>query len=483
MATKTKPKTQRKPKPHTQLKTKTRPKAKSRLKTGTGTDTGTDTGTTPSAPGALPLIGHAGRLARDPLGFLEDMRALGPVVRVRLGRTPVYVVSAPELVQRILLAGNGAEFDKGGPYFDQVSQIVGTGLATAPAGPHRPMRTLLRPVFSRHRLPHHTQRFHDCAREVSSTWRPGQIIDPYTEMKRYTVAVLARSLFLAPEDRPYVEVLQRHVPTLLDTMATHMMVPGSSRLPTPGNLRYAKASRETREAIRAMIRRRMDDPTDHQDLLSVLVPPDRPTSHTESEVYDQVITFFIGGVETMAALLSWTLSLLCDHPGEYERLEAELDEVLGDGPVTYEDLSRLPRLKRVLSESLRLHPPGWVLSRVTLVDTDLGGHRLPAGAGVLFSPYSLHRDPEVFAEPTRFLPDRWLDTRVSRRQREAYVPFGAGARRCVADVYGLTEAQVALAVILREWHVHPAPNSRAKPKPRTTMWPQGVRLVLERRAG
>ncbi|UUU34012.1 cytochrome P450 [Streptomyces sp. CA-210063] len=441
----------------------------------------TKTDTAPSAPGALPLIGHAGRLARDRLGFLEELRALGPVVRIRLGRTPVHVVNAPELVQRMLVAGNGVEFDKGGPFFDQAAQLVGDGLSTSLAGPHRPMRATLRPVFARRRLPHHTERFQDCALEVSSAWRPGQVVEPYTEMKRFAVAVLARTLFLAPEDRQAVEAVQRNVPLMLSALATHMMVPGSNRLPTPENLRYARAARETREAVDTMVRRRMSDPTDHHDLMSALVPPDCPDAHTEQEVFDQVITFFIGGTETMASLLSWTLHLLSVHPRAYERVEAELDEVLGDRPVTLQDLSRLTFMKRVINESLRLHPPVWLLSRVTLVDTELGGHPLPAGAGLLFSPYALHRDPAVFAEPERFDPDRWIENRIERRHREAFIPFGAGTRRCIGDAFGLAEAQVALAVILRRWRVRPQPGTTPEPLLRMTMRPQGARVILDHR--
>lgn len=440
------------------------------------------TDTAPSAPGALPLIGHAGRLARDGLGFLEELRALGPVVRIRLGRTPVHVVNAPDLVQRMLVAGNGVEFDKGGPFFDQAAQLVGGGLSTSLAGPHRPMRAALRPVFTRHRLPHHTERFRDCALEVTSTWRSGQAVEPYTEMKHYAVAVLARTLFLAPEDRQAVEAVLRNVPVMLSALATHMMVPGSNRLPTPENLRNARATRETRAAVAAMVRRRMSDPTDHHDLMSALVPPDRPAAHTDQEVFDQVITFFIGGTETMASLLSWTLHLLSRHPRAYERLEAELDDVVGDRPVTHQDLSRLTYMRRVMNESLRLHPPVWLLSRVALVDTELGGHPLPAGAGLLFSPYALHRDPAVFAEPKRFDPDRWSEDRVDRRQREAFIPFGAGARRCIGDTFGLAEAQTALAVILGGWRIRPRPGGGPEPLLRMTMGPQGDRLVLDRRA-
>lgn len=441
------------------------------------------TAPTPAAPGALPLIGHANRLARDQLGFLEDLRALGPVVRIRLGRTPVYVVSAPELVQRMLVAGNGVEFDKGGPFFDQAAQLVGNGLSTALAGPHRPLRALLRPVFAARQLPRYIEPFGECALEVSSAWLPGQVIDAYAEMKSFAVAVLARTLFLAPEDRQAVEAVQRNVPLMLSALATRMMVPGSNRLPTLENLRYARATRETREAVGAMVRRRLRDRTDHRDLMSALVPPDRSAVLTEREVYDQVLTFFIGGTETMAGLLAWTLHLLTSHPREYERLEAELSEVLGDRPVTHRDLHRLTHMKRVLNEALRLYPPVWLLSRVALVDTELGGHRLPAGAGVLFSPYSLHRDPAVFAEPERFDPDRWLDTRADRRQREAFLPFGAGARRCIGDAFGLAEAQVALAVMLRRWRVRSLPGGKPEPVLRMTMRPQGVRLVLDRRPG
>ncbi|MFJ8534084.1 cytochrome P450 [Streptomyces sp. NPDC093591] len=136
----------------------------------------------------------------------------------------------------------------------------------------------------------------------------------------------------------------------------------------------------------------------------------------------------------------------------------------------------------MINESLRLHPPVWLLSRAALVDTELGGHPLPAGAGVLFSPYALHRDPEVFTEPERFDPDRWLDERVGRRQREAFMPFGAGARRCIGDAFGLAEAQIALAVLLRRWRVRAVPGGKVEPQLRMTMRPQGVRLVLERRA-
>ncbi|MFE4669972.1 hypothetical protein ACFRI7_24545 [Streptomyces sp. NPDC056716] len=92
-------------------------------------------------------------MARDPLGFVESLRPLGPLVRIRLGHTASYAATTAELARHIQLAGNGVEFDKGGPFFASLGQVVGDGLGTIRAEEHRPLRNLLRPAFQSARMP------------------------------------------------------------------------------------------------------------------------------------------------------------------------------------------------------------------------------------------------------------------------------------------------------------------------------------------
>ena len=111
------------------------------------------------------------------------------------------------------------------------------------------------------------------------------------------------------------------------------------------------------------------------------------------------------------------------------------------------DLPELELTGRVILESMRLYPPGWILLRSVTTATRLADHILPAGTMVLFSPYVLHRHPESFERPERFEPQRWL----AAVPRHAYVPFGGGATRCVGEQFALAETSLALASILGRW--------------------------------
>src|SRR5205085_1898765 len=139
---------------------------------------------------------------------------------------------------------------------------------------------------------------------------------------------------------------------------------------------------------------------------------------------------FLAGHETTAVALTWTLYHLSRHPDADERLGAEL-RALGS-PARFEDLPRLPYAEAVVKESMRLHPPAWVVGRLAVEDLELVGTRVPRGATVLVSPWVMHRDARVFPEPERFAPERWLEGGPAQRlPRFCYLPFGAGPRACV----------------------------------------------------
>jgi cytochrome P450 len=193
------------------------------------------------------------------------------------------------------------------------------------------------------------------------------------------------------------------------------------------------------------------------------------------------ITIFLAGSETTSTLLCWVFHVLGQRPDLESALQAEVDEVIGDGPVTVEQIGRLEYTRRLITEALRLYPPAWLLTRRTNEALTLGDVSLPAGASVLFSPYSLHRDPAFRTDPDRFDRDRWLPERAKNVPRPAFVPFGAGNRQCIGEGFAWTEAMIVLATVARHWRMRPVPGVEVRMTPAVTLRPNGLPMVAARR--
>jgi pentalenene oxygenase len=138
-------------------------------------------------------------------------------------------------------------------------------------------------------------------------------------------------------------------------------------------------------------------------------------------------------------------------------------------------------VNNIIAETLRLYPPGWILTRAVTSDTHLGDYRIPAGATVIFSPYLIHRQPDLYPDPERFDPDRWLPEHAKAIRRDAYIPFGGGARKCLGDHFGVTEAVLALATITANWRMERLPGMRVRPAVAASLRPRGLRLRVTAR--
>ncbi len=221
------------------------------------------------------------------------------------------------------------------------------------------------------------------------------------------------------------------------------------------------------------------------DLLSALLAArdEDGARLTDAEVHDQVITLLAAGTETVAATLTWALWRISHHPAAEEQVRAELAEVLADGRAPgWEDLPRLGAVDRVVSETLRLHPPGWLFTRVTTAPTELAGHPLRAGTTLVFSPAAVSRHPAAYRAPAQFDPDRWRPERVTPAARLAFLPFGTGARKCVGDLFARTECVLALATLLSRWRLLPEPDADLRPVPlATVLRPRRLRLRISTR--
>ena len=200
------------------------------------------------------------------------------------------------------------------------------------------------------------------------------------------------------------------------------------------------------------------------------------------EVRDQVVTIFMAGHETTALALTWTWYLLSQHPAAEARLHAELQSALGGRIPRHEDIAALPYTRMVIEESMRLYPPAHTVSREPIADDEVLGHRIPAGANVLISPWLLHRKPAIWKEPERFDPERFLPERSAARHRFAYIPFGAGPRICIGMAFAMAEAVLILATIAQRYRLHLVPGHPVEPQGLITLRARyGMRMNLQRR--
>ncbi|MGW2046096.1 cytochrome P450 [Streptomyces sp. NPDC001858] len=418
----------------------------------------------PVASGRLPVLGHAAALARRRLGCLQSLRAEGDAVRLYLGRRPVLLLNSPDLIRRLLAADGTGALDKG-RFFDKMRPVLGDGVLTCRPADHKVQRPLVQPAFHQDRIRRYVRIMASEAAATSEGWTAGDTVRVDRALHDLALRIVTRSLFSSAVGARAAEVCFTLFPLVSAGVARRTLSPVGwwEKVPTPGNRRFDAAVARLHRVIDEVVSAYRADDLDHGDLLSMLLAARDEESGAgldDAQLRDEALTIMGAGTETTSASLSWLFYELDRHPEFRERVEAEVDAVLPDGSgLGFEHVRRLPYVQQVVSETLRLHAPIWVLMRRATAPLDLGGGvRLAPGDEVLFSPTALHRDPTLHPDPLRFDPDRWSPERRGRVDRAAYLPFGAGSRRCIGDVFARTELTVITAAVVRHWRLTAAPG-------------------------
>ncbi|MFD4032746.1 cytochrome P450 [Streptomyces sp. NPDC058637] len=431
--------------------------------------------TVPQAPGALPLLGHGLALRRDPLAFMMSLPAHGDLVQIRVGPVRALVVCDPGLVQRVLT--DDRTFDKGGLLIERVREGLGNGLGTCPHGDHRRQRRLTQPAFHAQRIPAYAEVMTREATRAVDGWTHGRDIDVLPVMQEIAARTTMATMFADTPGTDTTAVL-KSFNIFSHGIYQRMLLPHPlDRLPLPANRRYNQARAHLHQAIGSIIADHRARGIQGTDLLSMLLTTSENGQRlTDDEIDDQVMSFFFGGIETVAATLAWALHEIARHPQAEERLHAEVDAALPAGaPATFDLLPHLTYTGRIITEILRLYPPGWLLTRITTTPTDLDGYPIPKGATVVCSPYLIHHHPDLHPDPERFDPDRWTGQSATGRNG-LLIPFGGGARKCIADTFGVTEATLALATITARWCLTHTPGTDVTPALGAILNPRGLHM-------
>jgi cytochrome P450 len=279
----------------------------------------------------------------------------------------------------------------------------------------------------------------------------------------------------------------------LVTQGVSANVPGLAWVPTRSNRRFSAANRRLRALLTDVIdgyRSRgvgtgeAGGTDDHGDLISILMrahDDDTGAGMTNEQLRDEATTLVIAGSETTGNTIAWACYLLARHPRIQERLQEEADLVLAGADADYETLSGLPFTRAVITETLRLYSPIWILPRRALVDVELGDHLLPAGSRMFFSPYALNRDGRLHRDPDRFDPDRWGSEYSRSDLRSTFFPFGQGIRNCIGESFAWTESILLLSAIAARWQLRLADGASVHPVVSSTLVPSELPIIVTRR--
>lgn len=386
-------------------------------------------------------IGAGAGFRANPLAFLRSIDDGSEVLRFRAGLTEFSVVRNPRSIHRVLV-GDAESFGEG-KWTRRGERVMGDCLITREGPPHRRRRQQLQPGFERGSIESRADAIASPAKALGERWREGEEIEVRGEMARLALGAAGEILFSLELDSDGAEL----VPALM-TMLAEIPRPG----PPLRSNRHLAAARRTVEG--ALPER----------------PPSGPGGCKERE---ELVSLLIAAVDTTPGTLAWCWYLLAEHPEVEERLHAELDAVLDDGPPTVDDLPRLPYLGRILSEVLRLYPPVHFIDRRPLADTEIDGCAIGAGSYILLSPLFTQRDSRFFPDPDRFLPERWEDG--DRRPRYSYFPFGGGPHTCIGMYLARIELALVIATLARRWRLVPASSFAADPTPNLGRFPMIVR--------
>lgn len=399
---------------------------------------------------------------RQPIPFMEECtRQFGDCFTVRfpVAGQEIIFFSDPVAIKEIF-TGDAENF-RAGEANAIVRPLLGNNsLLVLDGTQHARERRLMMPPFHGERMQVYGEEMRAIADRSIDAWPLETPFPIHTFMQGITLDVILRTVFGLDESEPLLQLRDRLIRLLSKATRPYLLLPWFQIDLGP----YSPWGRQVRlrKEIDTLLftifaERRAEGSAGRQDILTMLLDARDEDGQPLSDHHlrDEMLTLLIAGHETTATSLSWIFSRILPRPDVMTKLQAELQAVVGTGPVTPKHVSQLEYLDATIKETLRLNPIVPVVGRRLQKPTRIGGRDLPAG--VIVSPciYLTHRRPDLWPEPARFNPDRFLGKKPSPYE---FFPFGGSVRYCLGAAFATYEMKIVLAEILLRTELRLAPG-------------------------
>ncbi|XP_010533268.1 PREDICTED: cytochrome P450 705A5-like [Tarenaya hassleriana] len=401
----------------------------------------------PPSPPSLPIIGHLHYLLSNSLfkSFTELSSKHGPLLYLRAFNSPILLVSSSSALHDIFRT-NDANFSSRFSCDIDNSIVVGPyGFVTAPYGDYwRFMKRLVMTELlgqqnletSRNLRHEELERFFGDLMEKA---KRNEAVDVGKEMMKLTNNCICRMAMglTCLEGDAEVEKIEGLLSESLGLIKKVLAVIALRRLKRFGISLFEKdvldVSRRYDELFEKILRGHEENPDrEHKDMMDVVLEQKISRNHIKAFFVD----LFIAGTDTSSQATRWAMAELINNPSVFRKLREEIDSVTGKTRLIHEsDLPNLPYLHSVIKETLRLHPPGAVMTRKCDKGCKVRGFDIPKDTLLILNFYGMMRDSSVWENPDEFKPERFLvsgenDKEFDKEKSLKYVPFGAGRRAC-----------------------------------------------------
>ncbi len=410
-----------------------------------------------------PPSGHTRTMRQDMIGYVEGLAQQGDFLKVPLGIATAYYLNHPDDIREVLVRQSD-KFHKPATVKWAAAGLFGENLFTSDGRLWQVVRQTLQPAFQSQQIRDHAQIMIDETVAMVNQWQPGQTVEMCQAMMDLTMGITSQAFFgIDLRDRPEAKGIVRFI-ELFNQRISGIPVPGW--LPLPATLEMKRYISDTNRLLTPLITERRQNPGRYTDILAMLVQAqaaDNTGLITDQQVCNEVKNLFAAGYEVTANSLAFALYLINEHPSVAARLRAEIDRVIGQRTIQFEDLAQMPYLECVLKESMRLLPVTTVFARQSVESVTWADRQIPKNSAVLISPWTVHRRAEIYPNPLTFDPERFDISVRSQIPKFAYLPFSGGTRICLGQAFALTQMRINLATILQRYQLCTAPGYVMEP--------------------
>lgn len=425
------------------------------------------------------------KLVARPLEYLETYaQRYGDTFKVGSKKSPLVYFSNPQAIQKIFTA-DPELFDSGRGNRILRFLLGEHSLILLDGDRHQRQRRLLMPPFHGDRMRTYSQLICDITEQVMSQWTIGESFLIRSSMQEITLRVILQAVF-GLHDGQRFQQLRQLLTSLLDSIGS----PLSSTLlffrslqrdwgPLSPWGRFLRQKQQIDQLIYDEIReRREQDNLSSSDILTLLMSAvdEAGQPMTDEELRDELMTLLVAGHETTASALTWALYWIHHLPDVHDKLLHELNTLSDNADPSA--ISRLPYLTAVCQETLRIYPITLTtFMRVLKSPLELMGYELEAGTALVPCVYLTHQREDLYPEPKRFKPERFLERQFSPYE---YFPFGGGNRRCIGIALAQLEMKLVVATIVSRFQLALTDSRPVKPVRRglTIAAPAGMRMVV-----